>query len=52
VAWEENGHVYESNHYYLLLEATRGVGTTKMGYNILDSLESATSTPTNDDGDI
>jgi hypothetical protein len=51
VAWEENGHVYESNHCYLLLEATRGAGTAEMGCNILDSLESATSAPANDDGD-
>jgi hypothetical protein len=50
VAWEENGHVYHSNHYYLLLEATRGAGAAEMGCNIVNSLESATSTPTNDDG--
>jgi len=51
VAWEENGDVYESNHCYLLLEATRGAGAAEMGYNIVDSLESATSAPANDDGD-
>jgi hypothetical protein len=51
VAWEENGHVYQSNHYYLLLEATRGAGAAEMGCNIVNSLESTTSTPTNDDGD-
>jgi len=51
VAREENGHVYESNHCYLLLEATRGAGAAEMGCNIVDSLEAATSTPANDDGD-
>jgi hypothetical protein len=51
MAWEENGHVYESNHCYLLLEAIRGARAAEMGCNILDSLESATSAPTNDDGD-
>jgi hypothetical protein len=50
VAWEENGHVYESNHCYLLLEATRGAGAAEMGCNIVDSLESATSAPANDNG--
>jgi hypothetical protein len=50
MAWEENGHVYESSHCYLLLEATRGARTTKLGCDIVDSLESATSAPTNDDG--
>jgi hypothetical protein len=52
VAWEKNGQVYESSHCYLLLEATRGARTVEMGCNIVDSLESATSTLANDDGNI
>ncbi len=51
MAWKENGHVYESNHYYLLLEATRAAGAAEMGCNMVDSLESATSALANDDGD-
>jgi hypothetical protein len=50
VALEESRHVYESNHCYLLLEATRRGGAAEMGWNIVDSLESTTSAPANDDG--
>jgi hypothetical protein len=32
-------------------KATRGARAAEMGCNIVDSLESATSTPANDDGD-
>jgi len=49
MAWEDNGHVYESNHCYLLLEATRGAWAVEMGCNIVDSLESATFALANDD---